>query len=169
LTRSQIENHLRESLGAQQVLWLEYGKIEGDDTDSHIDMLARFCNEDTICYVSCSDKKYEHFEELKKMEQQLRGLRNVYGDVYRLVPLPMVSPLIGEEGKRMPATYANFLIINGAVLLPLYRVAEDREVVRIISDIFPDREIRGIDCTSLIKQNGSLHCVTMQIPKGLLV
>jgi agmatine deiminase len=135
LTRSQIEYRLRESLGAQQVLWLEYGKIE----------------------------------ELKKMEQQLRGLRNVYGDAYRLVPLPMASPETGKEEKRMPATYANFLIINGAVLLPLYRVAEDREAVRIMSEIFPDREIQGIDCTTLIKQNGSLHCVTMQIPKGLLV
>jgi agmatine/peptidylarginine deiminase len=169
LTKSRIEFRLRESLGARQVLWLEHGELEGDDTDSHIDTLARFCKEDTICYVSCSDKKDHHFEELKKMERQLTGLRNVHGKAYRLVPLPMVSPVIGEDGNRLPATYANFLIINGAVLLPLYGVAEDREAVRIMSAIFPDREIRGIDCRSLIKQNGSLHCVTMQIPKGLLV
>jgi agmatine deiminase len=169
LTRTLLEKKLGEFLGASRILWLDSGKLEGDDTDSHIDTLARFCDENTICYVRCIDPQDVHFDELKKMEQELRGLRNVDGKPYKLVPLPMVSPVRDDGGNRLPATYANFLIINQAVLLPLYGTAEDREAASILSEIFPGREIRGVESVPLIKQNGSLHCITMQIPKGFLV
>ncbi|HNX78947.1 MAG TPA: agmatine deiminase family protein, partial [Prolixibacteraceae bacterium] len=141
---------------------------EGDDTDSHIDTLARFCNRNTICYVSCSDLNDPHYLSLKKMEQQLQGFRTINGEPYRLVPLPMVSPRYDVDGRRLPATYANFLIINQAVLMPVYQVPEDKVAVQVMQSLFPDREIVAIDCTSLIKQYGSLHCITMQIPKGFL-
>jgi agmatine deiminase len=165
---SDIELRLKEILGATRVLWLDHGFLDGDDTDGHIDTLARFCNENTICYVQCRDQDDIHFGTLKKMEQQLQELRTIEGKPYRLVPLPMVSPLYDEEGRRLPATYANFLIINQAVLLPLYGQDEDHEAVRIVEKTFPGREIIGINCLSLIKQYGSLHCITMQIPKGFL-
>jgi agmatine deiminase len=169
LKQIDIEARLKEIFGAARVLWLEHGYLEGDDTDSHIDTLARFCHENTICYVQCKDENDIHFETLKKMEQQLQGFRTVEGRPYTLVPLPMVTPLYDEQGKRLPATYANFLIINQAVLLPVYEQDKDQEVIRILEKIFPGKEIIGINCLSLIKQYGSLHCVTMQIPKGFLI
>jgi agmatine deiminase len=169
MSAGDIELRLKEVLGASRTLWLNHGTLEGDDTDGHIDTLARFCNENTICYVQCKDQKDIHFGTLKKMEQQLQGFLTVEGKPYKLVPLPMVPPLYDEEGRRLPATYANFLIINQAVLLPLYGQDEDQEAVRIMKETFPGREIIGINCLSLIKQYGSLHCITMQIPKGFMV
>jgi agmatine deiminase len=169
MSAGDIELRLKQVLGATRILWLNHGTLEGDDTDGHIDTLARFCDEETLCYVQCNDQNDNHFETLKKMEQQLHGFRTVEGKPYRLVPLPMVQPLYDEDGKRLPATYANFLIINQAVLVPLYGQDEDREALRIMKKTFPGREIIGINCLSLIKQYGSLHCITMQIPKGFLV
>jgi agmatine/peptidylarginine deiminase len=168
ISREQAEEVLKESLGAERILWLDHGHLEGDDTDSHIDTLARFCNRDTICYVSCNDVNDPHYLSLKKMEQQLQGFRTNAGKPYSLVPLPMVPPQFDDEGKRLPATYANFLIINGAVLLPVYGVKEDSNAAQVMKVLFQEREIVSIDCSSLIKQYGSLHCVTMQIPKGFL-
>lgn len=167
-SKSDIEDKLKALLGANRILWLEYGHIEGDDTDSHIDTLVRFCDEDTIAYVRCSDPDDLHYEELIRMEAQLKTFNNKNGHPYHLIPLPMVSPLFNEEGQRMGATYANFLIINGAVLVPVYGVKEDEEAIKIIEGIFPGREVVGINCLPLIRQNGSLHCITMQIPKGFL-
>jgi agmatine deiminase len=169
MSAGDIELRLKEVLGATRVLWLNHGYLEGDDTDSHIDTLARFCSEKTICYVQCRDQEDIHFETLKKMEQQLQGFRTVDGKPYQLVPLPMVPPMHDEDGKRLPATYANFLIINKALLLPVYGQGEDKEAVRIMKKTFPGREIIEINCLSLIKQYGSLHCITMQIPKAFLV
>jgi agmatine deiminase len=169
MRQSDIDLRLKEIFGADRILWLDHGFLEGDDTDSHIDTLARFCNGNTICYVQCSDQNDIHYETLKKMEQQLQGFRTVEDKPYTLVPLPMVSPLYDEEGKRLPATYANFLIINQAVLVPIYGQDKDQEVIEVMENIFPGREIIGINCLSLIKQYGSLHCITMQIPKGFLV
>lgn len=168
ISTEQAEFVLKEYLGAKRILWLDHGHLEGDDTDSHIDTLARFCNRNTICYVSCSDLHDPHYLSLKKMEQQLQGFRTINGEPYRLVPLPMASPRYDIDGRRLPATYANFLIINQAVLMPVYQVPEDKVAVQVMQSLFPDREIVAIDCTSLIKQYGSLHCITMQIPKGFL-
>ncbi len=162
-TRGAVEKVLRDTLGAQRVLWLGSGYLAGDDTDSHIDTLARFCDENTIAYVRCDDPEDEHFEALKKMEEDLRRFRTAGGDPYRLVALPMTDPVFYED-ERLPATYANFLILDGAVLVPVYGDRHDDEALNIIRGLFPGREIVGVDCRVLIRQHGSLHCVTMQFP-----
>ncbi len=167
LNKSAIEEKLCSVLGADRILWLDHGYLAGDDTDSHIDTLARFCNEETICFVECTDRSDEHFTELQAMKQQLESFRTPEGRPYRLVPLPMAEPVF-YEGERLPATYANFLIINGAVLCPTYGTDTDLQALKILGEIFSDREIIGIDCSVLIKQHGSLHCVTMQYPKGTI-
>ena len=165
LSKTEIEEKLKEYLGAKRILWLRHGYLAGDDTDSHIDTLARFCPNDTIVYVKCEDENDEHFSELKKMEKELQSFRTLDGKPYRLLPLPMADAVF-FEGERLPATYANFLIINGAVLCPTYNQPENDEKAKtVLAKAFPDREIVGIDCTALIKQHGSLHCVTMQFPK----
>lgn len=169
LTKKEIEKEFCRWLGARRVLWLDHGALTGDDTDSHIDTLARFCPNDTIAYVACPDRRDTHFASLEKMRRQLEKFRTRAGRPYRLLPLPMAAPRFDEEGGRLPATYANFLVINGAVLVPFYNdLARDREARRILAFAFPGREIVGIPCLPLILQHGSLHCVTMQIPKGVL-
>ena len=167
MSKTDIEAHLKKTLGANRVLWLDYGYLEGDDTDSHVDTLARFCNENTIAYVKCDDKTDVHFTELKKMEAQLRTFVNFEGNAYTLIDLPMADAVF-FEGRRLPATYANFLIINGAVLMPTYQSPKDDIAKAQLQKAFPDREIIGINCLPLIKQHGSLHCVTMQFPEGFL-
>lgn len=166
-SKTQIEDYLKTTLGAQRVLWLNHGYLSGDDTDSHIDTLARFCNENTIAYVKCTDSEDEHFEALTKMESELKTFTTIEGAPYNLVALPMAEPLFFEN-ERLPATYANFLIINEAVLLPYYGSKKDQETQRILQSVFPEREVIGINCTSLTQQHGSLHCVTMQYPEGVL-
>lgn len=168
LTKKEIEEYLIKTLGVNRVLWLSAGYLIGDDTDSHVDTLARFCNENTIAYVKCEDPADVHFEQLSLMETELKSFLTAKGVPYQLVPLPMASPVYDEEGKRLPATYANFLIINNKILMPTYGTRLDRIAMERISDIFPDREVVGIDCSVLIKQHGSLHCVTMQFPEGVL-
>ncbi|WP_457597938.1 agmatine deiminase family protein [Hydrogenimonas sp.] len=163
MTKEQIETLLKEKLCVERILWLDHGELEGDDTDAHIDTLARFVNEETIVYVACDDPTDSHYEELGKMQRQLERFRTPEGDPYRLVPLPMPSAIV-KEGRRLPATYANFLITNHSVLLPVYNDPKDAEARAIMTELFPDREVVPIDCTRLIEQGGSLHCVTMQIP-----
>ncbi|MBD3641388.1 MAG: agmatine deiminase family protein [Marinobacter sp.] len=168
LDRTAIEHLLSEVLGSDRVLWLNHGYLAGDDTDSHIDTLARFCAPDHICYVSCPDVADEHYSALAAMEEELREFRQHSGEPYRLTALPWPDPVYDEDGERLPATYANFLIINGAVLLPVYGVDQDDEAITVMQNIFPDREIIPIDCRALVYQHGSLHCVTMQIPAGVV-
>lgn len=168
MDRSEIEALLSEMLGIDRILWLNHGYLAGDDTDSHIDTLARFCASDHICYVACPDVADEHYSALAAMEEDLQEFQQRDGSPYKLTPLPWPDPIFGDEGERLPATYANFLIINGAVLLPIYGVPQDAEAIRVVSEIFSDREIIPIHCRSLIKQHGSLHCVTMQIPEGVV-
>ena len=164
--KQQIENYLKKTFNLQQILWLNHGFLQGDDTDSHIDTLARFCSEDTIAYVKCEDETDIHFFELKKMEDELKTFRMLHNQPYKLIPLPMADAIY-HDGERLPTTYANFLIINGAVLYPTYNQPEnDKRASEVLASAFPDREIVGIDCTALIKQHGSLHCVTMQYPKN---
>lgn len=169
LSQAEIENRLKHYLHAERVLWLDHGFLAGDDTDSHIDTLARLCPNDTIAYVQCPDTQDEHYEELRLMEQQLQGFRTSEGKPYRLIPLPMAHAQYDESGMRLPATYANFLIINGAVLVPTYGNPElDERACRQIQQAFPRHEIVPIDCRVLIEQHGSLHCCTMQFPTGVL-
>lgn len=163
-----IEDYLKRALHISRILWLDYGYLSGDDTDSHIDTLARFCSPDTIAYVKCDDPSDEHYEELAKMEAQLQSFLTSDGRPYRLLPLPMADKIV-FEGERLPATYANFLILNQQVLYPTYnQPANDERAKGVLQAAFPDKDIIGIDCRALIKQHGSLHCITMQYPKGVL-
>ena len=166
--RDEIDEYICSVFHLKQVLWLDHGYLAGDDTDSHVDTLARLCSPDTIAYVQCTDTQDEHYEALHQMEEQLKTFRTLNGNPYRLLALPMVDK-IEEEGERLPATYANFLIMNDAVLYPTYRQPEnDQRAKEVLQEAFPEYEIVGIDCRALIKQHGSLHCVTMQYPAGVL-
>ena len=167
LSRGEIQARLKDLLGADHLLWLENGYLAGDDTDSHVDTLARLCPNDTITYVRCDDATDEHYLALFMMEKELKRFRTRDGNPYRLVPLPWPAPRF-DKGQRLPATYANFLVINGAVLVPIYRDKNDAAALQAIGEAFPGREIIGIDCLPLLLQHGSLHCVTMQLPKGTL-
>jgi len=169
LCKEDIQEHLLRFFHAERLLWLDYGYLAGDDTDSHIDTLARFCPNDTIVYVQCQDKDDEHYCELKAMEKQLHEFRTLKNQPYRLLPLPMAAIEYDNKGNRLPATYANFLIINGAVLMPTYRHPEIDEQARTqLQKAFPKHTIIGIDCRVLIEQHGSLHCCTMQYPIGVI-
>ena len=159
---------MQELLGINRILWLQHGYLAGDDTDSHIDTLARYCDRGTIAYVACDDPEDEHYAELKAMEDELKAFRAVDGQSYRLLPLPWPRAKHDADGNRLPATYANFLIINDTVLVPTYDDPSDVTALERVKSCFPDREIVAIDCLPLIHQFGSLHCVTMQLPKGVL-
>lgn len=165
LQREEIEHYLKDVFGVKRILWIENGYLAGDDTDSHVDTLARFCSEDAIAYVKCEDESDEHYDELLAMEEEIKAFRQENGDPYRLISLPMADEIVWE-GERLPATYANFLIMNGAVLLPFYNSPKDEQARKALQMAFPDREVVGINCLPLIKQHGSLHCVTMQYPEG---
>ena len=166
-SKTEIEAYLKEAFGLSRVLWVNNGYLSGDDTDSHIDTLARFCTPDTIAYVKCTDETDEHFSALNDMEVELMAFKTAAGESYKLIALPMADEVL-FDGERLPATYANFLIINGAVLMPTYDSPKDAEAKEKLQKAFPDREIIGINCVPLIKQHGSLHCVTMQIPATTL-
>lgn len=170
MSRGEIENYLKERFNLKQILWLDYGFLAGDDTDSHIDTLARLCPDNTITYVQCLDKEDAHYGALQSMEEQLKSFRTLEGKPYRLLPLPMPEAIYDEAGERLPATYANFLIMNQAVLYPTYNQKEnDERAAAVLAQAFPGREIVGINCLALIKQHGSLHCVTMQYPDSIKV
>ncbi len=168
LCKEEITAQLQRLLGAEQVLWLEHGYLAGDDTDSHIDTLARLCPNDAIAYVDCTDPSDEHYPALQLMAEQLNSFRTRAGTPFRLIPLPWPQACYDEEGQRLPATYANYLVINGAVLVPTYADPADADALAALALAFPEREIIGIDCRPVIWQHGSLHCISMQIPEGVL-
>ncbi len=168
LSQPDIEERLCRELGAKRVLWLDHGHLEGDDTDSHVDTLARLCPNDTILYVKCSDKNDAHYEDLLLMEKDLQNLRTIEGKPYRLLALPMARPVF-YDGERLPATYANFLILNESVLLPAYDDPEtDERAKRVVEEAFPTRSVVMIDSRILVRQHGSIHCATMQFPRGVM-
>lgn len=169
-SQAELEGQLIALFGLERVLWLEHGQLEGDDTDSHIDTLARFTDPRTIAYQGCDDRGDPHFAELQAMADELGRLRTLAGAPYRLVRLPWprachAAP--GAPGRRLPASYANFLIINGAVLVPTYDDPADERALASLAACFPGREVVGIDCRTVIEQGGSLHCLTMQLPAHL--
>ena len=166
MTQAEIEARLKHDLCAERVLWIDYGNLTGDDTDGHIDTLVRIAPNYTLLYIGCDDEADEQYADLKKMEDQLKSFRTLSGEPYKLVKLPMPRAIYDEDGLRLPATYANFLVINDAVLVPTYDQPDlDAEAMRLIGAAFPERDVVGIDCRSIIKQHGSLHCCTMQYPK----
>jgi agmatine/peptidylarginine deiminase len=166
MSQERIEALLLTKLGADRVLWLDYGYAEGDDTDAHVDTLARFCSPDTIAYTTCDRTDDPLYGEFAAMAEQLRSFKTRSGVAYRLIPLPIPGPIYAEDGQRLPATYANFLIINGAVLLPVYNDPKDKVAMEQLALCFPGRAIVAIDCRVLIRQFGSLHCMTMQFPES---
>ena len=162
LTQAEIEQRLKEYLGAERVVWIHHGSLIGDDTDGHIDTLVRICPDDTLLYVGCDDADDEQYDELRLMEQELQALRTLDGRPYRLLKLPMPRPIYDGDD-RLPATYANYLVVNGAVLYPTYGQPDlDSQACATIRQAFPDREMVAIDCRPVIRQHGSLHCCTMQ-------
>lgn len=168
LNQAQLETRLGDLLGVDRFLWLHHGHLEGDDTDGHIDTVARFCSADSIAYQGCDDAQDSHYPALAAMAGELRALRTRDGMPYRLIELPWPRPKFNPQGQRLPATYANFLIVNGAVLVPTYADPADTLALERLQEGFPDRAIVPIDCSALILQYGSLHCVTMQLPRGVL-
>jgi agmatine deiminase len=164
LSQKEIENTLGALLGVTHFLWLEHGELEGDDTDAHIDTLARFVDTQTIVYVSCENKRDSHYMQLKKMEDELKAFRTQKGDSYRLVPLPLPNAIYKDK-QRLAATYANFLITNKSILLPVYNDTHDKEMVDLFKSLFPTREIIPINALRLIEEGGSIHCSTMQVAK----
>lgn len=169
LNKQEIEERLKAELHVKHILWLNHGELTGDDTDSHIDTLARFCPNHTILYTRCTDKQDEQYAGLLLMEEELKSFRTAEDKPYRLIPLPLPDA-ITRNGERLPATYANFLVTNKKVLLPIYNQTEkDGMAVQAVQKAFPRHEIRPIDCTALIIQHGSLHCSTMQYPKNVIL
>ena len=166
--QSDIEHHLQQWLGINKTLWLTQGELEGDDTDSHIDTLARFSDANTIVYTHCDDKNDAHYNALQLMEDELNAFTQDSELALKLVALPLPEARYNAKGNRLPATYANFLIINHAVLVPVYAAPQDEAALSILRECFPGRKIIPINCNALIEQYGSLHCVTMQLPEGVL-
>jgi agmatine/peptidylarginine deiminase len=172
LTREELSARLAGWLAQQRVLWLDHGYLEGDDTDAHVDTLARFASPDSIVFQACDDAGDSHHAELTAMGEELAALRTADDRPYRLFPLPWAQPII-DEGRRLAASYANFLIVDGAVLMPAYGITPDERATDdaardVLAAAFPGREIVQVPCRPLIWQNGSLHCITMQLPAGLL-
>ncbi|MDY6298196.1 MAG: agmatine deiminase family protein, partial [Alloprevotella sp.] len=165
---ADVEQVLREVFGIDHVLWLEHGALAGDDTDSHVDTLARLCPDNKIVYVKCDNPDDEHFEALQRMEAQLQSFRNAEGEAFDLVPVPLPDAIM-QDGERLPATYANYLVLNRAILLPVYGQKEKDERARsALQGVFPKYDIVPIDSRVLIRQHGSIHCATMQFPRGIL-
>jgi agmatine/peptidylarginine deiminase len=168
MTRDELERELLERLGCIKMLWLDHGALAGDDTDGHIDTLARFAPGGIILYNGCDNPEDEHFDCLMQMENDLKEMTDVDGNLYRLIKLPLPDAIY-DEISRLPATYANFLVTNHQVLVPVYGQPEnDLKACELIGQAFPGRKVVGIDCRPLICQHGSLHCATMQLPKGSL-
>ena len=168
LGTAEIEHAFHQFLGVTRVLWLHHGYLAGDDTDSHIDMLARFAPHDTIVYQSCDDEDDEHYTELNAMANELGAFPTLAGQPYRLLPLPWPTARYDDEGYRLPLSYANFLTLNDVVLAPVYGDVMDTLALSTIGQAFPGHKIIGIDCSVLVRQHGSLHCITMSLPRGCL-
>ena len=167
LDRDTLSRRLAGWLHQDRVLWLDHGYLEGDDTDAHVDTLARFAAPDAIVFQACDDPADSHYAELQAMGAEIAALRTRDGQPYRLFPLPWAQPIL-DEGRRLAASYANFLIVNGAVLMPAYDDPADAAAADVLARAFPGREIVQVPCRALIWQNGSLHCQTMQLPQGII-
>jgi agmatine deiminase len=162
LTKNEIEAILGTELGINRFLWLDHGYLAGDDTDGHIDMLARFVSRETIVFLECLDRDDEHFQELSMMKEELKRLKNQENKPYKLIGVPMPKAIY-KNSQRLPASYINFLITNSSILLPIYKDESDRIAIEIFRSLFAEREIVPIDSRRLVEQGGSIHCSTMNI------
>jgi len=162
LQQAQIEQYLGDYYGIEQVLWVSEG-IVGDDTDGHIDDTVRFVNEDTVLTVVESNVLSENFDLLQKNLKELKAMRLANGKQLNIVELPMPADVI-YEGQLLPASYANFYISNGHIIVPTYQCAQDDKAMQIIQSCFPTREVVGIDSTDIIWGLGSFHCLSQQEP-----
>lgn len=165
LSAPEIELVLAQTLGVRRILWLNAGGLSGDDTDGHIDNLARFADTETILHLTTDPDDPDH-DELAAMYRELTAFRTQEGRPYKLIALPPAGRH-WDGDRRLPASYANFLLINGAVLLPVYGVANDGLAISVLEACFRHREIVPIDCRPVIRQNGGLHCLTMQLPAAV--
>ncbi len=160
LDKNQIEAKLKEIFGLKQIIWLENGFIKGDDTDHHIDTLARFIDKNTIAYSVCEDEEDEHYIPLQKMKKELEATG------FNLIELPLPKPLY-YEGRRLGATYANFVFVNDALIMPFYKDKNDEIIRQRLAKALPKRKIVGVDARVFLRQNGSLHCSCQNRFKGL--
>lgn len=170
-TRADVERRLSREFGVSHFLWLDSGWLEGDDTDGHIDTLARLAPNDTILYTAAhaADETDEQSAALEAMYERLRSFRTPDGRPYNLVELPLPEPIYDDDGQRLPATYANYLVVNDAILLPVYGQPQKDLLAEMTMKIaFPDHTVECVDCRALICQHGSLHCSTMQLPDNTL-
>jgi bifunctional pyridoxal-dependent enzyme with beta-cystathionase and maltose regulon repressor activities len=166
LTKEELEAQLKHRLRVQRIVWLDHGNLIGDDTDGHIDTIVRPAPEDTLLYVGTDNPKDEQYADFQLLEKQLQDLRTADGRPYQLLKLPMPEPIFEDDGHRLPATYANFLILNEAVLVPIYGQHDnDQRALNTIQQAFPDRKMVPIDSRTIIRQHGAIHCLTMQIPQ----
>lgn len=168
-SKQELQEILSRRLGVSHILWLDYGALAGDDTDSHIDTLARLCPDNTIAFTGCRDMDDEHFENLLKMRAALTLFRNAEGEPYNLLELPMPAAIHDENGERLPATYANYLVTPGNIFMPTYgQPQNDTLACQTIRIAFPGHNVVGVDCRDLIRQHGSLHCATMQLLDNII-
>ncbi len=168
MTAAEIETYLRKALGAESILWLDHGALAGDDTDSHVDTLARMAPHDTIVYVGCDDEHDQHFDQIQAMKEDIRQLRTRDGLPYNLVELPFADAVFDDDGERLPATYANYLVTRKAVFMPTYGSPLKDDLAAKILNMVYELPVEPVNCLPLIKQHGSLHCATMQLPNDIL-
>jgi len=163
----ELETHFANWFGCNEIIWIRNVSLEGDDTGGHIDTLARFCNDDTLLYTAVGHHSCANNSAIENLEKQLKNIKQMHPDIAELIPLPLPEPIFHEQ-QQLPACYTNFLISNNFVFVPVFNDKQDQLALKIIDDAFPAHDIVDIQCTSLIKQFGGIHCATMQIPAGLL-
>ena len=165
MSRKQLERAFHEFLGIERVIWLGRG-VAGDDTHGHVDDIARFVGAETIVTAVEPETKDANHEPLAENLQRLKAARTLEGKQFTLVELPMPRPVV-FRGQRLPASYANFYIANGLVLVPTFHDPNDRVALNILAEVFPEREVVGIDAVDLVWGLGTLHCMTQQQPAGV--
>lgn len=166
ISRDDLETLIKAKFGVSRILWIKNGYLCGDDTDSHIDNLARFVSADTLIYAACDRRDDEHFAPLDAMRAELELLRTRSGQPYKLLPLMIPEQQFDEKGKRLPASYVNFLIVNQHIIVPQFASSYDAKALEQLRLAFPGYTLLPIPGKALIKQYGGPHCATMQLPVG---
>ncbi|MES2824722.1 MAG: agmatine deiminase family protein [Pseudomonadota bacterium] len=166
LSKDEIESRLKNAFGVSNILWLVSGSM--CENCHYIDQLVRFCPNNTIVYTACDEEQDKYYKGLKKMEIELSFMKNAAGEPYRLLPLPWPGAMFNDEDERLQVSYASFLIVNEAVLVPIYNALSDEDALEVVFQAFPGFDIMGIPSETLVEQGGSLHRIAMQLPEGAL-